>query len=82
MRAKVILPKSGMGIEEGTIGDWLKAIGDQVQQGEPLVEVETAKAIEVVEAKVSGRLVAILAHKGETIPVNSTIGEIEAELES
>jgi pyruvate/2-oxoglutarate dehydrogenase complex dihydrolipoamide acyltransferase (E2) component len=68
-----------MGIEEGTIGEWLKAIGDQVQPGEPLVEVETAKAIEVVEAKVSGRLVAILATKGQTVPVNSTIGEIESE---
>lgn len=81
VRTKVILPKSGMGIEEGTVGQWLKAVGDRVQKGEPLVEVETAKAVEVLEAKVTGRLVAVLVPQGQTVAVNTAIGEIEEEPE-
>jgi pyruvate/2-oxoglutarate dehydrogenase complex dihydrolipoamide acyltransferase (E2) component len=78
---KIILPKSGMGIDEGTIGQWLKSLGDRVEKGEPLVEIETAKALEVLEAKVTGRLIAIHASQGQTVPVNSVLGEIEEEWE-
>lgn len=75
---KVILPKSGMGIEEGTISRWLKAVGDPVTQGEAIVEVESAKAVQEVEAPVSGRLAQILCAEGETVPVNSEIAVIES----
>ena len=71
MNTKVNLPKSGMGIEEGTVVRWLKAIGDSVRQGEILVEMETAKAIQEVAAPVSGTLVEILVSEGETAAVNT-----------
>jgi pyruvate/2-oxoglutarate dehydrogenase complex dihydrolipoamide acyltransferase (E2) component len=76
MTTKIVLPKSGMGIEEGTVLRWLKAVGEPVQQGEPLVEIETAKAIQEVEAPVAGTLLKILLHEGETAAVNAEIGEI------
>lgn len=77
MTTKIVLPKSGMGIEEATVLRWLKAVGEPVKQGEALVELETAKATQEVEAPVSGTLVRILLKEGETATVNSEIGEIE-----
>jgi pyruvate/2-oxoglutarate dehydrogenase complex dihydrolipoamide acyltransferase (E2) component len=77
MATKVVLPKWGMGMEEGTIVRWLKAEGDAVAQGEPIVEIESAKATQEVEAPASGRLVKILVAQGETAPVNTEIAVIE-----
>lgn len=77
MTTKVNLPKWGMGIEEGTVTRWLKAIGERVDKGEPIVEIETAKAVQEVEAPVSGTLVKILLEQGETAPVNTDIALIE-----
>ena len=77
MITKVNLPKWGMGIEEGTVTRWLKAEGDTVKQGEPIVEIETAKALQEVEAPVSGTLIKILLAQGETAAVNTDIALIE-----
>ena len=74
---KVILPKPGMGTDEGTVLQWLKAEGTQVTKGEAIVEIEFAKATQEVEAPVSGRLARILVAQGETAPVNSAIAVIE-----
>ena len=77
MATKVVLPKMGMGIEEGTVVRWLKAVGDKVVAGEPLVEIETAKATQEVEALASGTLVSILLPEGGTAAINTTIAVIE-----
>jgi pyruvate/2-oxoglutarate dehydrogenase complex dihydrolipoamide acyltransferase (E2) component len=79
MRTKVNFPKAGMGIEEGTAKQWLKAVGDTVVKGEVLVEIETAKALQEVEAPVSGKLVEILLPEGETTQVNTPIAVIEED---
>lgn len=77
MSTSVNLPKSGMGIDEGTIIRWLKNEGDPVEQGECIVEVETAKATQEVEAPVSGVLAKILVGEGETVLVNTDLAIIE-----
>lgn len=77
MATNVILPRSGMGIEEGTVAKWLKSVGDRVQKGEPIVEIETAKAIQEVEAPVSGTLLKILAVEGQTALVDTEIAVID-----
>jgi pyruvate/2-oxoglutarate dehydrogenase complex dihydrolipoamide acyltransferase (E2) component len=74
---KVNLPKWGMGIEEATVLKWLKAVGEEVRKGEPLVEIETAKATQEVEAPVSGRLIEILLLEGQTAAVNTEIALID-----
>jgi pyruvate/2-oxoglutarate dehydrogenase complex dihydrolipoamide acyltransferase (E2) component len=79
MTTKINLPKWGMGLEEGTVVQWLKIEGDKVKQGEPIVEIETAKATQEVEAPVSGTLTKILLAVGETAAVNTEIGEIEED---
>jgi pyruvate/2-oxoglutarate dehydrogenase complex dihydrolipoamide acyltransferase (E2) component len=75
--AEVRLPQWGMGISEGTIVQWLKQVGDVVSEDEPLVEVETAKATDFVNAPASGRLAEILVQAGETVPVGELIAMIE-----
>lgn len=77
MATKVVLPKLGMGIEEATVVRWLKGVGDPVKEGEPLLEVETAKATQEVEALATGTLIEILLPEGQTAPVHSTIAIIE-----
>lgn len=77
MTVLVNFPKSGMGIEEGTVLRWLKSIGDSVEQGQAIVELETAKALQEVEAPISGKLVKILAPAGQMVAVNTPLGEIE-----
>jgi len=77
MMIKVNLPKSGMGIDEGTVHRWLKRVGDNVTRGEVLVEVETAKALTEVQAPASGVLAQILVPEGTAAPVNSALALIE-----
>lgn len=77
MTTAVVLPKWGMGIEEGTVTRWLKAVGDRVEQGEPIVEIETAKATQEVEAPASGTLAKILLPEGQSAAVNTEIALID-----
>jgi pyruvate/2-oxoglutarate dehydrogenase complex dihydrolipoamide acyltransferase (E2) component len=77
MKIKVNLPKSGMGIDEGTVLRWLKAVGDRVAKGEIIVEIETAKATQEVEAPEAGTLIQIVVAEGESVPVNTVLGIIE-----
>lgn len=79
MTKKVNFPKSGMGIEEGTVVRWLKAVDDRVQQGEVIVEIETAKALQEIQAPVNGILAEIILREGETAAVNTTIAVIEED---
>jgi pyruvate/2-oxoglutarate dehydrogenase complex dihydrolipoamide acyltransferase (E2) component len=81
MRTSVNFPKSGMGISEGTVVRWLKAVGEVVRQGEPLVEIETAKALQEVEAPANGTLTEILVGPGAEVEVNASLGTIETRHE-
>ena len=73
---KVLLPQFGMGMQDGEIVRWLRAVGDAVIEGEALVEVEAAKTNVEVPAPVSGTLIAILVPEGETADVRSHIATI------
>jgi pyruvate dehydrogenase E2 component (dihydrolipoamide acetyltransferase) len=80
MATEIVLPQWSMGMADGTIVRWLKQEGEQVAEGEPLVEVEAAKVTSEVEAEVSGVLARILVAEGETVPVRTVlcvIGTIE-----
>jgi pyruvate/2-oxoglutarate dehydrogenase complex dihydrolipoamide acyltransferase (E2) component len=68
-----------MGTTEATIAKWLKAEGDLVTEGEVIVEIETAKAIEEVPAPVTGVLRKILLAEGQTAEVYTEIAVIEEQ---
>ena len=82
MAKEVVMPALGMAQETGTLIQWLKAPGDAVTKGEPLMEVETDKATVEVEASASGVLANVTAHPGDVIPVGQTIALILAPGES
>jgi pyruvate/2-oxoglutarate dehydrogenase complex dihydrolipoamide acyltransferase (E2) component len=51
----------------------LRAVGDRVEKGDPLLEVETDKAQVTVDAPASGYLRAVVARVGETYPVGAVL---------
>ena len=78
MATEVIMPALGMAQEKGTLLNWLKAEGEAVKKGEPLMEVETDKATVEVAAPASGLLSDGAAAAGDEIPVGQKIAVIVA----
>lgn len=76
------MPALGMAQETGVLLQWLKAPGEQVTKGEPLMEVETDKTTAEVEAPASGILAHVSAQPGDVIPVGQVIALILAPGES
>jgi pyruvate dehydrogenase E2 component (dihydrolipoamide acetyltransferase) len=82
MPTDVIMPALGMAQESGTVVQWKKRAGDQVVKGEPLLEVETDKAVVEVESPASGTLSSISAEAGTEVPVGTAIAVILSSGES
>jgi pyruvate dehydrogenase E2 component (dihydrolipoamide acetyltransferase) len=72
------IPKVGLVMEAVKVVRWLKNVGDTVTQGEPLVEVETEKAVVEIEATASGRLQEILVQVDQEATVGDQIAWIES----
>lgn len=75
---KVTMPQLGESVAEGTIGKWLKEVGDHVDKYEPIVEVITDKVNAEVPSPFEGVLREILVKEGETVPNDTEIALIEA----
>ncbi len=75
----VIMPVLGMIQESGKIIKWLVREGQPVQQGEPLLEVETDKAVAEIESPASGILSNVTAQEGEDVPVGIVIAVIRGK---
>jgi pyruvate dehydrogenase E2 component (dihydrolipoamide acetyltransferase) len=70
----VTMPKWGIEMTEGTVNGWTATVGQTVARGEPLLDVETEKIVNTVEAPASGVLRRQLAHAGDVRPVGALIG--------
>ncbi|MDX2276622.1 MAG: biotin/lipoyl-containing protein [Hyphomonadaceae bacterium] len=77
MKVKVVMPKYGTGMNEGRLTKWFKAVGETVNEGEPLAEIETAKSVQELESPTTGVLMEILLQEGEEAEVRSPIAIIE-----
>ena len=73
MPIEVIMPRMSDTMEEGKILAWLKNVGDRVEVGDVIAEVETDKADMEMEALDEGFLAAIRVQEGESVPVGSVI---------
>ena len=78
MPTEILLPQWGMEMQDGTIVKWLKKEGDTIQEGEPLVEVETAKLETEMESVASGVVTRILVPEGATVPIRTVLAIIAA----
>lgn len=73
MAGSIIMPKTGMAMEEGVIIQWLVKEGDTVEKGDILAEIETDKTTMELECDFDGTILKILHHDGETVPVTKVI---------
>ncbi len=78
----ITMPQLGESVTEGTIGAWLKQVGEWVDKYEPLVEVVTDKVNAEVPSQVAGVLVEILAEPETTVPVGAGLCRIDESAET
>ena len=78
MAISVVMPALEMAQETGKLLAWRKKEGDRVTKGEPLLEIETDKAVVEVEAPGDGILAGVTADVGAVVPVGQTIAWLVA----
>ena len=76
MATRVVMPQAGQDLDTGTVTEWLKAEGDPVTKGEPLVAVETEKISLELESPATGVLLRIVVPDRTQTAILSTIGII------
>lgn len=76
---EVFMPKLGPSMEQGTVVRWHKAQGDAVRKGEPILEIETDKTVQEVEAEAEGILREILVAEGQSCAVGTVLALLGIE---
>jgi pyruvate dehydrogenase E2 component (dihydrolipoamide acetyltransferase) len=74
MATRLDMPQLGLTMEKGTILQWLRAEGETVQKGQPVVLIQTEKVEYEVEAPVAGTLLKLVAKEGMELPVGGLMG--------
>src|SRR5712691_972893 len=74
----VRMPKLADTLVEGTVGQWLKQVGQTIDKGEPLASIETDKVTTELTSPFSGTLLEVLVAEGQTVPVETPIARIGA----
>ena len=75
----IVMPKLGFDMREGVLNNWLKQVGDQVEKGEVVAEIESDKATLELEAQVAGTLLHIMQNAGDVVPVGANMAIVGAE---
>jgi pyruvate/2-oxoglutarate dehydrogenase complex dihydrolipoamide acyltransferase (E2) component len=73
----VTVPQWGLTMDEAVVDRWLKAVGDRVEAGESLADLETDKVTADLESPASGVLAEILVAEGETVTQGQVIARID-----
>ncbi len=73
MATAITMPQLGESVTEGTVGSWLKKVGESVEKYEPLLEVISDKVDTEITATESGTLLSIEVEEGETVPVGTVL---------
>ncbi len=76
--AEIKVPELAESITEGTIAQWVKKVGDRVEKGEFIVELETDKVNAEIISEEAGILTQITAEEGDTVLVGQVIAIVEA----
>src|SRR6516164_8084577 len=74
------IPKVGLVMENARLVRWLKGVGDEVRQGEPVLELETEKSVVEIESTTSGRLVEILLQADQEARVGDKVAWLESDM--
>ncbi|MDX1636793.1 MAG: 2-oxoglutarate dehydrogenase, E2 component, dihydrolipoamide succinyltransferase [Balneolaceae bacterium] len=81
-RVEVEMPQMGESVMEGTVIEWAKNVGDEIEEDETLLEIATDKVDTEIPSPQSGIIVEILAEEGDTIEVGQVIAIIETDKEA
>src|ERR1700722_3905447 len=76
MAHSIVMPALEMAQETGKLLAWRKKEGEAIAKGEPLLDVETDKAVVEIESPADGILAGVKAHAGDVVPVGQTIAWI------
>src|SRR5690606_19033461 len=79
---KLVLPRMGESVSEATVTKWVKAIGDWVEEDDPVVEIATDKVDSDVPSPVTGKLSKIFFEENQVVQVGDVIAWIEVEGET
>ncbi|MFQ5594601.1 MAG: dihydrolipoamide acetyltransferase family protein [Anaerolineae bacterium] len=82
MAREIKMPQLGESVTEGTVGRWLKAVGEPVEKYEPLLEVVTDKVDTEITSEAEGILLGISVQEGETVGVGTVLAVIGEEGEA
>lgn len=77
MRKQIIFPKLSSKTSEGILISWNKNVGEIIQSGEVLYEVETDKVVHEIESPFAGSLSKLLVSEGDEVSVGRILAEIE-----
>ena len=77
MITEIVMPRLSDTMTDGVVSKWYKAVGSEVGKGEPLVDIESDKALVTYESDVSGIVVEIVADEDSIVDVGQTIARIE-----
>ena len=75
----IVMPKLGFDMREAVLVGWLKQIGEQVEKGEVVAEIESDKATLELEAQAGGVLLKLLAGEGDVVPVGDNLAIVGEE---
>jgi pyruvate/2-oxoglutarate dehydrogenase complex dihydrolipoamide acyltransferase (E2) component len=78
-RTAITMPNLGFDTTHGVLVAWLKAVGDHVDRGEAIAEVETEKATVEMEAQTGGTIVEIVQPGGTEVEVGAVIAWLEGD---
>lgn len=70
---EVKLPKWGLTMEEGSVSEWLVSVGERVEAGQVLANVETEKVTTALESPVAGVVQSIEVQEGEDVAVGTVL---------
>src|SRR6185369_5720954 len=79
MTETITMPKLGFDMAEGTLVRWVKQVGENINKGDVLAEIETDKATVEVESSASGVVLQHIVDQGTVVPVNAPIAVVGAE---
>ena len=74
----IVVPQWGLTMEEATLVAWLKAVGDSIEEGEPIAELETDKTNSDLESPFTGRVVELLVEEGTDVVPGQVIARVES----
>jgi len=76
MAETINMPKLGFDMAEGTLVRWVKQVGENINKGDVLAEIETDKATVEVESPASGVVLQFIVEQGDIVPVNAPIAVV------